>query len=250
MANTGTPLKSLKATAPRWHIILKRRTTMAVCSVCGTKNNAAVGFCSMCGAKMASAVVTQAATPAATAVQTAPLPVAGNSGGPPAAYGQTYAVARNPVYANFFARFLALLIDEILLGLVIGVCYGLISAFLLFLALIGIGSGSVGIAGLGLLAEFGALALAVPMGIALTLWYFIHFETGPQQATFGKQMLGLKVVRSDGGRLNGQQSFGRFIVKHFLSGVFFMIGFIMAAFTHRKQALHDLAAGTIVIQAR
>jgi uncharacterized RDD family membrane protein YckC len=75
-------------------------------------------------------------------------------------------------------------------------------------------------------------------------------ETGPRQATWGKQVFGMKVVSADGKRITKMQSVGRFLIKHFMSGLFMMIGFIMAAFTDRKQALHDLAAGTIVIQSR
>ena len=67
------------------------------------------------------------------------------------------------------------------------------------------------------------------------------------QATVGKRVLNLKVTDDFGNRI----SFGRATARYFskiLSGMILCIGFIMAAFTDRKKALHDMIAGTVVVK--
>jgi hypothetical protein len=57
----------------------------------------------------------------------------------------------------------------------------------------------------------------------------------------------MKVVRSDGERLSFGRSLGRELAKY-LSSIPLMIGFLLAAFTARKQALHDMVASTVVVR--
>ena len=67
-----------------------------------------------------------------------------------------------------------------------------------------------------------------------------------KQATVGKMVLGMVVTDVNGGRI----SFGRATGRHFakwLSALILGIGFLMAAFTERKQALHDMIADTLVV---
>ena len=69
-------------------------------------------------------------------------------------------------------------------------------------------------------------------------------------ATLGKQALGLRIVRAD----SAQLSFGRATARHFLKVMItplvpFAIGYLMAAFTARKRALHDVLADTLVIRS-
>ena len=75
--------------------------------------------------------------------------------------------------------------------------------------------------------------------------YFALMETSSRQATLGKMALGIIVTDADGERL----SFGRATGRHFgkfVSALILMIGFIMIAFTSRKQGLHDIMAGCLV----
>jgi uncharacterized RDD family membrane protein YckC len=58
--------------------------------------------------------------------------------------------------------------------------------------------------------------------------------------------LGIVVTDMDGRRVSFARANGRFWSK-IISGLFFSIGYIIAAFTERKQALHDLLAATLVI---
>ncbi len=68
-----------------------------------------------------------------------------------------------------------------------------------------------------------------------------------RQATFGKSIVGLKVTRFDGRRIGLLRSLWREIAKFFSSAVL-MLGYILAAFTPRKQALHDLMSATYVVR--
>jgi len=78
--------------------------------------------------------------------------------------------------------------------------------------------------------------------------YFIYLESSQYQATLGKMALGLKVTDLNGKRIIPSVAVIRFIGK-IISGVIFFIGFIMAAFTDKKQALHDIIASTLVVQS-
>src|SRR5689334_9060701 len=83
--------------------------------------------------------------------------------------------------------------------------------------------------------------------VVLMLWlYFALLESSRLQATPGKLALAIKVTALDGGRIGFWRATGRTIAKY-LSAVILMIGFIMAGLTRRKQALHDLIAGTLVV---
>ena len=69
-------------------------------------------------------------------------------------------------------------------------------------------------------------------------------------ATLGKRALSLRVVKSDGTRLTFGRATGRFFAKAFITGLNprFGIGYIMAGFTDRKRALHDMIADTVVVK--
>ena len=78
-------------------------------------------------------------------------------------------------------------------------------------------------------------------------WLYCGFlESSGWQATIGKKALGLRVTDMNGNRI----SFGRATGRYFgtiLSGMICFIGFLMVAFTEKKQGLHDLLAGTLVL---
>jgi uncharacterized RDD family membrane protein YckC len=58
--------------------------------------------------------------------------------------------------------------------------------------------------------------------------------------------VGIKVVRTDGTRISLARGVGRFFAA-MLSGLTLGIGFLMAAFTERKQGLHDMICDTLVV---
>lgn len=76
--------------------------------------------------------------------------------------------------------------------------------------------------------------------------YYALQEAGPHQATFGKRVMGIRVTGLDGGRITFLRATGRYFAE-ILSALTLMIGYIIAGFTPRKQALHDYIAGTLVV---
>ena len=59
--------------------------------------------------------------------------------------------------------------------------------------------------------------------------------------------LGLQVTDLEGRRISFGRASGRFFGK-IISAMILYIGFMMAGFTEKKQALHDMIAGTLVIR--
>ena len=76
--------------------------------------------------------------------------------------------------------------------------------------------------------------------------YFALQESGAHQATIGKRMMGLRVFDMNGQRISFGRASGRYFAK-ILSALILLIGFVMIAFTARKQGLHDMIAGTVVL---
>jgi uncharacterized RDD family membrane protein YckC len=90
-------------------------------------------------------------------------------------------------------------------------------------------------------------ALGNLVGILITWLYFTISESSPWQATLGKKLLGLKVADEAGNRIGFGKANGRYWSK-ILSALILCIGFIMVAFTEKKQGLHDKIAGTLVFK--
>lgn len=133
-------------------------------------------------------------------------------------------------YAGFWKRFFAMLIDSAILSIVF--------LFLGILVFMGALSGSG-------LAEPMALGFNV-MAWVITTLYFAVMESSDSQATLGKMALGIKVTDSQGRRLTFANALLREVFK-IVSTIIIYIGYIMAAFTEKKQALHDIMAGTLVV---
>lgn len=80
------------------------------------------------------------------------------------------------------------------------------------------------------------------------MWiYYSVFESSKRQATLGKLAVGIKVTGLRGNRIGFGRASGRYFGK-FISTMIIGIGYLMAAFTKRKQGLHDMMAGCLVIR--
>ena len=77
--------------------------------------------------------------------------------------------------------------------------------------------------------------------------YFALFESSALRSTPGKRACGLIVTDEDGNRISFARATGRFFAK-FLSAIILGIGFMMAGWTRKKQALHDLICDTLVLK--
>jgi uncharacterized RDD family membrane protein YckC len=76
--------------------------------------------------------------------------------------------------------------------------------------------------------------------------YFAKLESSEAQATWGKRALSIFVTDANGQRMTFGRASGRFFAKIITGMIPFGIGYIMAGFTAKKQALHDMIAGTLV----
>jgi len=178
---------------------------------------------------------------------------------PPAAapaysYAATMAPPAHLLYGGFWLRFVAYLLDGLILSVAMFVFAFFVAIFLIAIgAAFGIsakeftGGNSDGasgaVVGLAIAAYF-----LIYGGLIVGAWlYFAKLESGPAQATYGKQVMGLRVTDLTGQRIGFGRASGRFFGK-IVSGMTFYVGFIMAGFTERKQALHDMMAGTLVVK--
>lgn len=158
--------------------------------------------------------------------------------------GQPLGVRR---YAGFWIRFVARIIDGIILGIVsLIVNLPIQAVFGLSAARIGSSGGDLATAMPMLL---GTIGISLAVNIIIQGAYEIYFLSS-RGATIGKLALGLKVIRADGGGLSVGQAAGRFFA--FLLDSYFTltIGFIIAGFDSEKRSLHDRICDTRVIYAK
>ncbi|WP_239673687.1 RDD family protein [Mangrovibacillus cuniculi] len=157
------------------------------------------------------------------------------------------------VYAGFWKRFLAYIIDSIFISVPSYILSTIILTVLLGAESQVLMSGSEEEiaqfmeSSAGIEAILTSLGLIIVLNILMSILYYAVMEASKWQATLGKKLVGLKVTTLSGQRIGFGRSFGRLLVKSLLSPIL-MIGYIMAAFTEKKQALHDLVASTLVVQ--
>ena len=85
--------------------------------------------------------------------------------------------------------------------------------------------------------------LAINLLLTMASWlYWALMECSPWQATLGKKMFGLEVTDLEGRRISFLRATGRYF------GKIIVVGFIMIPFTEKKQALHDMIAGCLVVK--
>jgi len=158
-------------------------------------------------------------------------------------------------YGGFWVRVLAYFIDTIILLVLLGVLYFILSSVgIIDLAAVSelvdesayqAGAGPGDAALMEANRQMGILYL----GMFLMAWLYDALMTSSWiQATPGKAVFGLRVTDADGGKIGFGRATGRFFGK-FISGMIFNIGYLMVAFTARKQGLHDIIAGTQVVRA-
>ncbi len=203
------------------------------CSVCGAQTQETDKFCPKCGRAMS------AASPVAYAAQ-------------PGTTGGAYPGVK---YGGFWLRLVAYFLD----GLIIGIPT-MIVIVVIFLGLGGVAyvrshfpanmdpdqinanvSNFIG-------AIFGFYALMILAVIVISWLYYALMESSERQATLGKMALSLKVTDMAGNRMSFGRASGRFFAKLVSGMIPFGIGYILAGFTEKKQALHDFIAATLVVR--
>ena len=213
------------------------------CSKCGGVMADGAVFCSNCGQAFAVAAA-MARAPMMSSSVAAPI-VGGVTAAPPYA---GYAAVPRVEYAGFWVRFLAFLIDSAVMGI------GFVLILIPLIFLTGLG-GIIGeihpnedMNDIGIFMLFGLLFLAATVSLLWTWLYHALMESSEWQATVGKRLLGLVVTDMAGQRVSFGRATGRHFAKIVTNMVPAFIGYIMAGFTERKQALHDMLAGCLVLR--
>ncbi len=202
---------------------------MIFCKHCGTYSNKGILQCSKCNADLSafghetmsgSAIIPQALSTTRPASST---PVIG---------------AGSFEFGGFGYRLLAMILDSVILSVAT-----VVPTVLVIAALIGTDpqrlAQQAGTALWLFVAGFGIIMLA-PIAYDILM-------IAKKGATFGKSILKLSVVRTNGEPVSLGRCVLRTVVKMFVSG-FLLIGYLLALFTSKKQTLHDLLADTIVVR--
>jgi uncharacterized RDD family membrane protein YckC len=140
------------------------------------------------------------------------------------------------IYAGFWRGFWALVIDAI-------------TIHLLFFFLVFVVALALALAGIPPEPRFEEVSDTSYLGFITLFWllYRILLESSPLQATVGKLALSIKVMDTAGQRIGLLRAAGRSLAT-LISDATLLIGYIMAAFTPRKRALHDVIAGCLVVR--
>ncbi len=85
------------------------------------------------------------------------------------------------------------------------------------------------------------------LAMCIQVLYFTLMESSKTQATVGKMAMGIIVTDTNGAKLDFAKAFVRNLCR-LLSNLTLLIGYIIAAFTEKHQALHDIIAGTLVVK--
>ncbi len=215
------------------------------CSKCGGAMADGAAFCSNCGQAFAAA----AAPPSVSMMGASAATTLGGGGAAIPAYAG-YAAVPRVEYAGFWVRFLAWVIDNVVMGV------GVVLILIPLIFLTGL-RGFIGEfhpnedmndAGIFMLIAF--VFVLATASLVVTWLYHALMESSEWQATLGKKALGLVVTDMAGQRV----SFGRATGRHFakiitnLASFGIGLGYLMAAFTEKKQALHDMLAGCLVLR--
>ncbi|MCI0490443.1 MAG: RDD family protein [Blastocatellia bacterium] len=191
---------------------------VTVCRVCRTQSDYRAKFCHVCGAS----------------IPTSSLPNAWQERKKPSSFNARSSYPAR--YAGFWKRFAASLIDS----LIVSVLWGILLVLHIALKESRILDGD---------GEEISLVIIMILPVIFTWLYASLMESSPARGTLGKMALGIAVTGPTGSRI----SFGRATGRHFgkiLSSMFFGFGYLMAAFTEKKQALHDLMAGCLVVNKK
>jgi uncharacterized RDD family membrane protein YckC len=210
------------------------------CSKCGSEISATTAFCSTCGQAISGVVPALPSLSPVDPNQYAPIA--------PPSYG---AVQYSGVaYAGFWLRLVAFLID--------GVISGFLSLILLIPLFILTGAGAV-LSRLSAGEDIsGDAAALVGIGFVLGLivitlgvsWlYYALSESSAWQGTLGKKMLNLTVTDLNGQPISFGRASGRYFSKFITNLIPLAIGYILAGFTEKKQAIHDMIASCLVLRS-
>ncbi len=198
------------------------------CNQCGKEITDTDRFCNACGAALSGSASTDVSRPISN--NNSPLPPASNK-----------SLSDDFVYGGFWWRFLAYLIDAIILS----IGYWLVALVFGFNGWLFWGADYKywAAAGVTIVVIYTVLTFIAP-------WlYYALMESSKFQGTIGKWALKMRVADEEGKQITFARATGRYFAK-ILSSLTLGIGYIMVAFTERKQGLHDILARTIILKSK
>lgn len=224
------------------------------CSKCGTQVADTAAFCPSCGQTTGSVPAAPRGIPLAPGggfVPPSPETVSQPPIAPPIpapAYPGYAAAAPAVAYAGFWLRFVAYLIDTVIL------CIVYIVLFIVVIFASGVAAmlrnlpehptPDIFLRGAFIVAILVLIAIAT----AITWLYYAWMESSPSQGTLGKMAMGLIVTDMQYRPVSFARASGRFFARFITRLVPLWIGYIMAGFTAKKQALHDMIASCLVLR--
>jgi uncharacterized RDD family membrane protein YckC len=207
-----------------------------ICASCGATAKEGAAFCGSCGKPIIGYSVGQSSAGAAAG----------------SAYVAAGAVSRGDtgIYAGFWLRVVAAIIDGLILGIPFGIVVFLtIASAIPTLVRYGNQPPNPMVIVMAVLPRIFFILVLV---LAASWLYWAAMESSEWQATLGKKALGLYVTDLSGSRLSFGKASGRFFAGRGISfvpsigGLYWLVDCIMAGFTEKKQALHDMIAGCLV----
>lgn len=197
------------------------------CNQCGKEVLDLDRFCNACGAVLSGSASSDVSR--STSNNNSPLPPVSKS------------FSDDFVYGGFWWRVLAYLIDAIILS----IGYWLVALVFGFNGWLFLGADYKywAAAGVTLVVIYNVLTFIAP-------WlYYALMESSKFQGTIGKWALKMRVADEEGKQITFARATGRYFAK-ILSSLTLGIGYIMVAFTERKQGLHDILARTIILKSK
>jgi uncharacterized RDD family membrane protein YckC len=197
------------------------------CNQCGKEVLDLDRFCNACGAALSGSASSDVSR--STSKKNSPLPPVSKS------------FSDDFVYGGFWWRVLAYLIDAIILS----IGYWLVALVFGFNGWLFLGADYKywAAAGVTLVVIYTVLTFIAP-------WlYYALMESSKFQGTIGKWALKMRVADEEGKQITFARATGRYFAK-ILSSLTLGIGYIMVAFTERKQGLHDILARTIILKSK
>lgn len=220
------------------------------CSKCGSEISAAATFCATCGqavsgvAPGAPAALAGSAFPATVPSLSPVLPPAV----PAVSQGLAQASYGGVTYAGFWLRLVAHLLDGLICGLAFVILlipvFALTGAGAFFSKLGSSDDISDDVTALIVLGFVGVF-----LGALLLSWlYYAFAESSSWQGTAGKKLLSLYVTDMSGRPISFGRASGRFFARFITNLIPLEIGYILAGFTEKKQAIHDMIASCLVLR--
>lgn len=132
---------------------------------------------------------------------------------------QGFTSFNEPVYAGFWRRWFALVLDSLI------------------------------IAGPILALEAMTGKVLVPQYMMTIIWlvYYMFMDSSKYQGSLGKIIMGIKITSLDGERISPLRALGRHVAA-WLSTLIILVGYLMQPFTGKRQTLHDIIAKTLVVK--